>query len=159
MTPDFLLFDIGNQQTLYANQWAQVTIKYAFGGSQTSNNSQNITIDANGVITFANPGVYVLNASFPGYWGYGTNIHIQLDPDLPTPNTNNSIAITSKNMSSGIIRNALVFSGTPILIPNPNYPSAGNRWKFWAITQGGSNGFLGSGTYPGMVCGSIIRIK
>ena len=157
--PDFLLFDIGNQQTLIANQWAQVKITYAFGGQPTSNNSKNITIDANGVITFANPGVYVLNAKFHGHWGYGTDIHSQLGPGASTtPSSSENIAFTQKNTSSGIIRDALVFSGIPILIPNQNYPSTGNTWKFWVSTQGGSNGFLGSSTTPGLVCGSIIRI-
>jgi len=150
-TPDFLLFDIGAQQNLTANVWNFITPTYSFGGTAGANNSNNITIDPiTGIITFANTGSYVINVNFQGYWGYGTNINLQLHPGAVTAPTSTTMeAFTNIQRSSGVIREVIGFSGLPV-----NITLANTTKRFWINPGGGSNGFLQAGG----TSGSIIRI-
>ena len=150
-TPDFLLFGKSSAQSLTVNAWNDVLLEYAFTNSATADNHNNITVDnTTGIITFSNPGVYVLNATFWGYWGVTSNVFIELRDIV----SNQRILFTSREETSlEIVRDGLIFSGVPIKITSVN-----QTVKFRIGTSNGSNPSLNSSNNPYYNHGSIIRL-
>ena len=153
-TPDFLLFGKSSAQPLTVNAWNDVLIEYAFTNSPTANNHNNIFVDnTTGIITFSNPGVYILNATFFGYWGVTSNAFVELLDIV----SDQRIYFVGKEAwpSQDIVRDNLIFSGAPIIIT-----SVDQTLKFRAGVNNGSNPVLNdsNNNLTHYNFGSIIRL-
>lgn len=159
-SPDFLLFDMENASTLTHNVWKSVPITYALTGQQTSNNSKNITVDANGVITFENTGVYLLNANFRGYWGQATVANVGLFADDGTL-TSQQATTAPRDLTASASFNGNIILGTTIPFSGGfiNITTPGTQKRFWAFYFGANaTGSMGVQNDRSYVFGSITKL-